>query len=68
MPEHEGLRLHQDTFEFIDADGTYTVLPFSSIARIEIDEEFVLPVPKIQDDDGTTKVVRFRAKHQTRPT
>ena len=57
-----------EALESIDPDGYAHRIAFSSIARIEIDEEFVLPVPKIQDDDGTTKVVRFRAKHQTRPT
>lgn len=39
VPQNEGLRLHQDSLEFIDTDGTRTVLPFSRIARIEIDED-----------------------------
>jgi hypothetical protein len=39
VPQQEGLQLHQDSLEFTDTDGTPTVLPFSRIARIEIDED-----------------------------
>jgi hypothetical protein len=67
VPEYEGLRLHHDSLEFIDTDGTPTVLPFSRIARIEIDIEYTdprLPPPEIKIEDGTGKVVRFRKKHR----
>ncbi len=42
VPRGEGFQLHQDSVEFIDTDGTLTVLPFSRIARIEIDEDDTL--------------------------
>ena len=58
VPQEEGLRLHQDSIEFVDEDGTPTALPYSSIARIELDEDDVLaksatiaPFPK-QPEDG----------------
>jgi hypothetical protein len=35
----EDVRLHQDSVEFIDADGTQVVLPFSRIAKIEIEQD-----------------------------
>jgi hypothetical protein len=34
----EDVRLHRDSVEFIDNDGAHVVLPFSRIARIEIEE------------------------------
>lgn len=65
VPEYDGLRLHQDSIEFIDADGTPTVLPLSRIARIEIDIEDTKPVsptPRTKNKDGASKVVQFRKK------
>lgn len=60
VPQYEGLRLHQDSVEFIDADGTPTVLPFSRIARVEIDEDDTEPVSATgRIEDGTGKVVQF---------
>jgi hypothetical protein len=65
VPEDEGLCLHQDSIEFIDTDGTPTVLPLSRIARIEIDIEDskpVLPTPGTENKDAASKVVQFRKK------
>ena len=62
VPQYEGLCLHPDSVEFIDTDGTPTVLPFSRVARIEIDEDDThprLPPPRIEIEDGTGKVVQF---------
>lgn len=62
VPQEGGLRLHQDSVEFIDTDGTPTVLPFSSIARIEIDENDThveSPLPSSEIDGSTCNVVKF---------
>ena len=42
VPRGEGFQLHQDSVEFIDTDGTLTGLPFSRIARSDIDEDDTL--------------------------
>ncbi|WP_439399449.1 hypothetical protein ACRQ5Q_18880 [Bradyrhizobium sp. PMVTL-01] len=61
VPKEDGLLLHQDSLEFIDADGAHTVLPFASIALIEVDEDDEVyeenVVPKA--DAHTGEVIRF---------
>lgn len=37
VPEGD-LRLHLDSVEFVDTDGAHLILPFSRIARIQIEE------------------------------
>jgi hypothetical protein len=67
VPQDEGLRLHQDSVEFIDTDGTQTCLPFSRIARIEIDEDDtqpILPTTRIEIGDDSGKVVQFPKKRE----
>jgi len=65
VPQDGSLRLHVDSVEFIDEDGTHTVLSFSSIARIEIDEDDLtgeVPSPKIDFSNFGPNVVPLPRK------
>jgi hypothetical protein len=58
----KGLRVHQDSVEFVDsADGELT-LPFSRIARIEIDnkDDWEFPMGKFAAEPGKNNLTPFR--------
>jgi hypothetical protein len=68
VPLYEGLLLHQDSVEFVDSNGTLTVLPFSRIARIEIDiedAEPASPTPRPKNKIGGSRLCNFVRSSKT---
>jgi hypothetical protein len=64
VPREEGLRLGQDSIEFIDTDGTKEVLLFSqNCERRNRDEDDTERVLATQEDPG--RVLQFRRSNRT---